>query len=763
MYKTSIATLEDFRKLRPVWNELLLKMEYPIVFLTWEWMYTWWEHFGGNREPVILVVSEDDTIRGILPLYSERMILESYWLSGRVLTHCSATDLFPDHTDLIAPPDEARECFASILQFLRSQYRAWDVLRIPMVASSSQLLNWLGSKTTGLSHLDFDVEEVSVAHFIPMSGTFDDYFGGLDAKQRYNVRSRAKKLYEQHGARYVACDGSAMECLRRVFALHRQRAARKGIASTFSDSRVHAFHESLADRIGDKGWLSLRFLMRDKEILAASYNFEFAGRLFSYQKGFDPTWERYGPGSVLMYELIREAFANKRVEYNFLQGDEAYKGTWTKDYRTLSNVNVYNNSLLGHLARGGYRLKQRIKERLGKRNEEGPPSRHLPTPVVTAPGVRALDKNRRAKYVVQAVGIEALRTCREEWNALVTSMHYPTVFSSWEWIYTWWEHFGANRHLRLLLLRQNGQLRGVLPLFSEMKSMGADGRAGRILAYCSASDLFPDPLDLICAAADSRECAAAALEYLATADRDWDVLHLRFLTEESGLLQYASSASSGRFVVDRISGAPYVALTGSSYDEYFRGLSGNERSKISRCRRRLLEKQGAEYIDMSSENTEGVLKSLVSLHEKRAQEKGIHSSFARPHVLAFHRHLLSRLDKSQVWFRGLRLGQEAIAVFYGYAFAGRISYFQLGHDPAWGKFSPGVVLLQETIREAFERGFTEYNFLQGEEKFKGRWTHNVRQLYTVDAFSNSKFGRLSSWAVRARQVIKSGISSLVGR
>ena len=369
MHRTSIASLEDFRKLRPVWDELLLGMEYPIVFLTWEWIHTWWEHFGdSNREPVILIVSDGEKVKGILPLYAERMILRNYWLNGRILSHCSATELFPDHIDIIAAPDQARECLRSIVHFLATEYRDWDVVRIPMVASSSRLLGWLRDDAVAELCLDLDVEQESVAYYIPINATFDEYFDRFDAKQRYNIRSRVKKLYQQHGVRYATCDGEQAKCLQRVFALHRQRATRKGIASSFVSPRVHAFHEALAARILERNWLSVRCLERESEVIAASYNFEVAGRVFSYQKGFDPQWERYGPGNVLIYELIREAFANRRLEYNFLQGNEAYKSVWTQDYRTLSSVNIYNDSLLGRAARSGYRLKRALKRRFGRQH-----------------------------------------------------------------------------------------------------------------------------------------------------------------------------------------------------------------------------------------------------------------------------------------------------------------------------------------------------------------------------------------------------------
>jgi CelD/BcsL family acetyltransferase involved in cellulose biosynthesis len=377
-------------------------------------------------------------------------------------------------------------------------------------------------------------------------------------------------------------------------------------------------------------------------------------------------------------------------------------------------------------------------------------------------GTLAPDHVRGSLITVECAGFEAMQSLKEDWNALVNSMRYPTVFCMWDWVFTWWQHFGAGRNLRLLLLRRNGELVGVLPLYSERRMVSSDGRIGRVLGYCGASDLFPDPLDIVSATADASECAEAALAFLETNARDWDVLHLRFLEEDSELLRRAAGGGLGDAQTARISGAPYIPITGS-YEDYLRTLSGNERSKIGRSRRKLMEQKSVQYVDLGAEGAPQALQALLTLHAKRAGEKRMHSTFARANVIAFHRDFLGCIAPGHVWLRGLRLDGELIAAFYGYTVGDRLAYYQLGHDPAWATYSPGAVLLQETIREAFARGFTEYNFLQGEEAFKFRWTSQIRWLHAVDVFNRSPLGRMSRWALRAKRQLKAAASALARR
>ena len=68
MYKVKVATLKEFQESREIWNDFILKMNIPSIFCTWEWIYTWWEHFGKNYELLILFIYHGDRIKGIFPL-----------------------------------------------------------------------------------------------------------------------------------------------------------------------------------------------------------------------------------------------------------------------------------------------------------------------------------------------------------------------------------------------------------------------------------------------------------------------------------------------------------------------------------------------------------------------------------------------------------------------------------------------------------------------------------------------------------------------
>lgn len=362
-YQTRVVTVEEFRSSAEVWNQLVFSMAQPSVFLTWEWIYTWWEHFQtGKRELLVLFVEHRGTLKGVLPLFREG------GHTTKSVRFCTADDLYPDHLDIIAAPEDANACLASIYEFMFQAGSRWTLIEFPMVTLDSAVYGWLSAKTAKGERSPYvEVACPSVANYIPLEGDFDSYFSSLDKKHRYNVRSRRKRLYDELGARYTVSvpnsDGLTVLC-----DLHRRRANRKGIVSSFDQDRVLAFHRAFVERATPKGWVQFRFLESAQGPIAAAYNLVLDGRVYSYQKGIDPVWERHGPGAVLLYELIQEAFAHKLKEYNFLQGAEAYKQGWTPFWRNLYALKLHHRRLPGRLTALA-RTSRHLLRRLGRLRE----------------------------------------------------------------------------------------------------------------------------------------------------------------------------------------------------------------------------------------------------------------------------------------------------------------------------------------------------------------------------------------------------------
>lgn len=72
----SIEEITDFQSLLSLekeWNEVLHHSDSNSVFLTFEWVTTWWKHFGQDKELFIQLVQDGGKIIGIVPCMIRRV------------------------------------------------------------------------------------------------------------------------------------------------------------------------------------------------------------------------------------------------------------------------------------------------------------------------------------------------------------------------------------------------------------------------------------------------------------------------------------------------------------------------------------------------------------------------------------------------------------------------------------------------------------------------------------------------------------------
>ena len=78
----------------------------------------------------------------------------------------------------------------------------------------------------------------------------------------------------------------------------------------------------------------------------------------------------------------------------------------------------------------------------------------------------------------------AFAALQSEWNALYEVAERSTIFSSWDWMYTWWETFSDTdrRDLFILSYYDNNLLVGIAPFQIEQPWRGTRLVAGGVLS-----------------------------------------------------------------------------------------------------------------------------------------------------------------------------------------------------------------------------------------------------------------------------------------
>ena len=131
-----------------------------------------------------------------------------------------------------------------------------------------------------------------------------------------------------------------------LVAMHRLRHEN----TTFNEPAYVAFHREIAARSLAEGWLRFYVFEAAGTTVAALYCFRFGNKVYAYQIGFAPEWARYSLGRLLAGRAIRDSIHEGAVEFDWLQGDHAYKYEWTDlhryDRHVLASVNWRGDAYL---------------------------------------------------------------------------------------------------------------------------------------------------------------------------------------------------------------------------------------------------------------------------------------------------------------------------------------------------------------------------------------------------------------------------------
>ena len=111
--------------------------------------------------------------------------------------------------------------------------------------------------------------------------------------------------------------------LERLFEVHSLRWQTRGEPGVLADSTLQTFHRNAANPL-----VRIHALIVEGSVIGVLYGFARNGTMHYYLSGFDPQWERYSPGSLLIHYAIEYARSAGDKYFDFLRGPERYKYRW---------------------------------------------------------------------------------------------------------------------------------------------------------------------------------------------------------------------------------------------------------------------------------------------------------------------------------------------------------------------------------------------------------------------------------------------------
>ena len=312
------------------------------------------------------------------------------------------------------------------------------------------------------------------------------------------------------------------------------------------------------------------------------------------------------------------------------------------------------------------------------------------------------------------IDLECTERCFDlpEWRTLLERDPNRQIFAYPEWQRAWWDEFKAGKDLFLMTMKRAGEPVAIVPLYRRIDA----GR--RVLRFIGGIDLT-DYLGPICSLEDRDDVADAVVEWLASTEHEWDLFDGHCLPVPLGFADFLverADAKGLRFDLDQEETSAVLALP-SSWDDYLASLQSKQRHELKRKRRRLAREHPDAAVRTATEETlERDFKTFVEMHRGAEGHKG---HFMRPEIATFFRRLVEafmplghfRLDL-------LEIGDHAVASTFGFELERKFYLYNSAYEPEAARFSPGLVLVSELVKQSIDKGLEIFDFLRGPERYK---------------------------------------------
>jgi CelD/BcsL family acetyltransferase involved in cellulose biosynthesis len=379
-----------------------------------------------------------------------------------------------------------------------------------------------------------------------------------------------------------------------------------------------------------------------------------------------------------------------------------------------------------------------------------------------------VDSGRSRLTVEFLLDEDELKSNKSAWKALVARVP-AHVFQSYEWVSSWWRHFGAsrNRSLYVCMFRSGRLLVGIVPFFSETRTLAGFRTSRRLrLAGCGVTgtrnrSLFDryspsDFLDGIVDPAFATEVAAELKKHLRANSDLWDELDLSNLREDSFFLRHflpLIDPEYNRIEVRTTDACPYL-LNPVESEDFIETLKPSVRRRMAQALKIINAGGQTEVNSAQSPGDVGVLfGTLVDLHQARWNNMGYPGVFSDERFLRFQEEVAQEFHaRGWLWLKMVCIAGAPAAVRMGFKFKESMYDYLSGFDDrsAAAKKRPGLGLLMLMMDDAARSNTTSFEFLRGAEQYKFEMTEQSSNLSTL-RFTNSNVRSPLREAINALQ------------
>ena len=322
-----ISDKEEFYRYKPGWSSLETGCN---LFLIHDWLYTWWESYGGdNRLRIYVAEDEDGSILAILPLMlvgdEGEAVLTQLGVSGS------------DYFGIISSADitaEMPEIFRYILsvesydKFVITNLRTDDPHTELLIRSVFSVFN------------DIELIKQGRIYFVDTSVSYEEYYNSRSKNYRHKLNQIARHA-DKYNFRVIT--EYVPDTVNEIMELHKSRWLSDLQLSVFYDQRRHDFVHSVCSKFAKVGRLRIFVLENENRIRAYRLGFVHENVYYDWNTAFDLDCKVDSVGIQLCDRVIRYCCENDICELDFLRGEEEYKRRFATGEREYLAIDIKRN------------------------------------------------------------------------------------------------------------------------------------------------------------------------------------------------------------------------------------------------------------------------------------------------------------------------------------------------------------------------------------------------------------------------------------
>ena len=343
--------VEVLAQLAEAWRRLCDESGDEEIFYRPEWALAYLRAFAPRQQVTVISAWNGARLCGLLPLMRLRNFIAG--LPVTVLTVPANVHCFRVGLSVCKGP-EGEAALRAMWQAVK-ELPSWNVIDVSNVVEGNGIDRLVKlARTQGFpvarkrtsQTLYLPIEPA----LLPKKDAQPPWLAGTRPKFRSHLRRAHRQLEEQGGKlalkHYATADPAALESF---YAL--EGSGWKGEEGTAikCDPRTLQFYNEVAQAAARAGYLSLDFLELNGKPIAAHFAFNLRGRYFLAKAGYNEEYRRFGPGQLLVNEVLNQTPQRGLHEFDFVGPATWDESRWASARRTSYRVFIFRKNFYGEL------------------------------------------------------------------------------------------------------------------------------------------------------------------------------------------------------------------------------------------------------------------------------------------------------------------------------------------------------------------------------------------------------------------------------